>query len=66
LVPAAISGVAGSCVAQQLGFDSIGMAVLNALTTAAVVVVVYGAIARLFGFAEANPKEWRRKAVYPA
>jgi putative peptidoglycan lipid II flippase len=66
LVPAAISGVAGRWVAQQLGFDSIGMAVLNALTTAAVVVVVYGAIARLFGFAEANPKEWRRKAVYPA
>lgn len=61
VVPAIAGGVAGRWVARQLAFDSIGMAVLTAAITAAVVVVVYGAMARLFGFSEANPKEWRRQ-----
>jgi len=64
-VPAVASGIAGRWVAQELAFDSIGMAVLTAAMTATVVIVVYGAIARLFRFTEANPKEWRRKALEP-
>jgi hypothetical protein len=66
VVPAVGSGVAGRWVAQQLAFDSIGMALLTAAMTATVVVVVYGALARLFRFAEANPREWRRKTLDPA
>ncbi len=66
LVPAVAGGIAGRWVSQQLSFDSIGMALLTAVTTGAVVVITYLALARLFGFAEANPKEWRRKAPDPA
>jgi putative peptidoglycan lipid II flippase len=66
VVPAVASGVAGRWVAQQLAFDSIGMALLTAAMTATMVVVVYGALARLFRFAEANPSEWRRKTLDPA
>jgi hypothetical protein len=66
VLPAVASGVAGRWVARQLAFDSIGMAVSTAVVTAIVVVVVYGAMARLFRFAEANPREWRRKTLDPA
>jgi hypothetical protein len=66
VVPAVAGGIAGRWVGQQLTFDSIGMAVLTAAVTATVVVVVYGGMARLFRFAEANPREWRRKTLDPA
>ena len=54
-------GLAGRWVSQQLSFDSIGMAVLTAAITGAVVVIVYAVLARLFRFTEANPREWRRQ-----
>jgi hypothetical protein len=60
-VPAVAGGLAGRFVSQQLSFDSIGPALLTAATTGAVVVIVYVAVARLFRFAEADPRAWRRK-----
>ena len=62
IVPAVVAGVAGRWVSQQLAFDSVGMATLTAASTGVVVVVVFLALARWFRFAEANPKEWRRKS----
>ena len=59
------AAIAGRWVSQQLAFDSVGMAVLTAAITGAVVVIVFVGLARLFRFAEANPKEWRRKAPDP-
>ena len=61
IVPAVAAAIAGRWVSQQLAFDSVGMAVLTAAITGAVVVIVFVGLARLFRFAEANPKEWRRK-----
>ena len=62
-VPAIAAGLTGRWVSQQLSFTSIGMALLAAAITGAVVVIVYLTLARLFRFKEANPKEWRRKAA---
>jgi ABC-type proline/glycine betaine transport system permease subunit len=64
-VPAVAAGVAGRWISQQLAFNSIGMALLTAMITGVVAVVVFVALARLFRFAEANPKEWRRKSLDP-
>jgi putative peptidoglycan lipid II flippase len=61
IVPAVAGGLAGRWVSQQLSFDSIGMAVVTAAITGAIVVIVYAALARLFGFTEANPRQWRRQ-----
>jgi hypothetical protein len=61
VLPAVAGVFAGRWAARQLTFDSIGMAVLTLAITGAAVVVVYGAMARLFRFSEANPTEWRRQ-----
>lgn len=60
IVPTVAAGLAGRWVSRQLSFDSIGMAVLAAAITGMAVLIAYVALARLFGFKEANPKEWRR------
>jgi len=62
ILPAVAAGIAGRSVSQQLPHDSIVMALLTAAITGVVVVTVFVALARLFRFAEASPKEWRRKA----
>ncbi len=65
ILPAVAAGVAGRWFSRQLGFDSIGMALLTAVITGVVAVIVFVALARLFRFAEANPKEWRRTSPNP-
>jgi putative peptidoglycan lipid II flippase len=62
IVPAGAAGLAGRWFSQQLAFDSMGMALLTAAITGVVAVIVFVGLARLFRFAEANPREWRRKS----
>lgn len=61
-IPAVAGGLAGRFVSQQLSIDAIGPALLTAATTGGVVVIVYVVMARLFRFAEADPRTWRRKS----
>ena len=64
-IPAVLAGLAGRFVSQQLFRDSLGLAVLAAGATALTVVIVFVAGARLFRFAEADPRMWRRKETSP-
>lgn len=64
-IPAVLAGLAGRFVSQQLFDGSFGPAVLAAAATAVTVVIVFVAGARLFRFAEGDPRTWRRKEASP-
>ena len=64
-IPALLAGLAGRFVSQQLFVESFGSALLAAAVSAVAVVIVFVAGARLFRFAEGDPRTWRRQEGSP-
>ncbi|MGH8928423.1 MAG: lipid II flippase MurJ, partial [Acidimicrobiia bacterium] len=61
LIPAALAAVAGRWVVERLPVNGWLVSVLTAIVTGVVVLIVYLGLARIFRFAEADPRTWMRR-----